>query len=44
MVGGNGYEATRCPLCGEIMWNGRCENQDCTYHWHPLEDEINKED
>ena len=28
-----------CPECGETMWNGRCENPDCHYHWHPKEDE-----
>ena len=32
MVGGNGWEVTRCPLCGELMWNGQCENIDCEYH------------
>jgi len=20
------------------MWNGQCENTDCGYHWHPMED------
>lgn len=39
MIGGNGYECTRCPLCGELMWNGRCENVDCEHHWQPLEED-----
>lgn len=21
------------------MWNGRCENRDCRYHWNPKADE-----
>lgn len=33
------YEWERCPSCGELMWNGRCENLDCDYHWHPKEEE-----
>ena len=28
-----------CPECGSTMWNGRCENPDCKYHWHPEEEE-----
>jgi len=43
MLGGNGYDCTRCPECGSLMWNGACENKDCNYHWHPLEDEIEEE-
>lgn len=47
-VGGGPYYAETCPECGETMWNGRCENPECIYHWHPLEDEpaehSNKED
>ena len=38
-VGYSGYECKRCPKCGELMWNGRCENLDCEYHWHPMEDD-----
>lgn len=34
MLGGGPYEATTCPECGSTMWNGRCENPDCKYHWH----------
>ena len=30
----NMYEVRRCPLCGELMWNGECENRDCKYHWY----------
>lgn len=35
MLGGGPYEATTCPECGSTMWNGRCENPDCKYHWYP---------
>lgn len=35
MLGGGPYEATTCPECGSTIWNGRCENPDCKYHWHP---------
>ena len=38
-VGYSGYEHRKCPLCGEDMLNGRCENLDCEYHWHPMEDD-----
>lgn len=40
-TGDNGYEYQTCPVCSEGMWNGRCENTDCEYHWHPLETEEN---
>ena len=33
------YKCTRCPLCGELMWNGQCENLDCKYHWYPKDDD-----
>ena len=33
------YEVTTCPLCGQLMFNGECENPDCRYHWHPMEDD-----
>lgn len=33
------YQAEPCPLCGETLWNGKCENPDCHYHWHPKDDE-----
>lgn len=39
MIGGGPYQGSRCPKCGELMWNGRCENIDCDYHWHPLEED-----
>ena len=42
-IGGNGYVVQDCPACGELMWNGRCENLDCDYHWFPLEDENEEE-
>ena len=34
----NLYEVKSCPLCGELMWNGKCENRDCKYHWYPLDE------
>jgi hypothetical protein len=39
MLGGGPYECRRCPKCGCLMWNGRCENKECEYHWHPMEDD-----
>lgn len=39
MLGGGPYEVTTCPECGSTMWNGRCENPNCKYHWHPEEEE-----
>lgn len=42
-VGYSGYECKRCPKCGELMWNGRCENLDCEYHWYPKDDNDEKE-
>lgn len=38
------YDCTRCPLCGELMWNGQCENLDCKYHWYPKDDDDECED
>ncbi len=38
-LGGGPYYIETCPLCGELMWNGQCENLDCEYHWHPKEDD-----
>ena len=38
------YYAEPCPLCGEMLWNGRCENPDCHYHWYPKEDDENDEE
>lgn len=39
-IGGGMYDAKPCPACGAILWNGRCENPDCKYHWQPrAEDE-----
>lgn len=37
------YDVTTCPLCGERMWNGRCENLDCRYHWKPYDEEEEEE-
>ena len=42
-IGGGPYYAETCPLCGETMWNGRCENPDCHYHWYPKEDDGNRQ-
>lgn len=40
MQGGTPYEVTgECPLCGNLMWNGRCENPDCKYHWEDMDEE-----
>jgi hypothetical protein len=38
-MGGGPYYAETCPACGGILWNGRCEDPDCPYHWDPKEDE-----
>ena len=38
-LGGGPYHAETCPLCGQTLWNGKCENPDCRYHWHPKEDD-----
>ena len=43
-IGGGMYHAETCPLCGETLWNGRCENPDCYHHWHPKDDEEENED
>lgn len=42
-VGYSGYEYETCPLCGQGMRNGQCENPDCEYHWNPKEDEESEE-
>ena len=33
------YDVKTCPICGQLMFNGECENPDCRYHWHPMEDD-----
>lgn len=38
-IGGGMYNAEPCPECGSTLWNGRCENPDCVYHWKPREDD-----
>jgi hypothetical protein len=43
MVGGGPYQASTCPKCGSIMWNGTCENKECEYHWYPLDEEEDNE-
>lgn len=43
-IGGGPYHAQRCPECGEVMWNGRCENRDCRYHWHPMDEDSAAQD
>lgn len=37
-IGGGPYYAEPCPECGFTLWNGRCENPDCPYHWNPKDD------
>ncbi len=32
-------ENERCPLCGSIMVDGRCEDKTCEFHWQPPEPE-----
>lgn len=39
MQGGGPYEVSDCPKCGNLMWNGQCENIDCEYHWYPMQDD-----
>ena len=38
-IGGGMYHAEPCPEGGAILWNGRCENPDCVYHWRPKQDD-----
>lgn len=38
-IGGGMYDVETCPERGALMWNGRCENLDCIYHWRPKTDE-----
>lgn len=38
-IGGGPYHAEICPECGSVMWNGRCENPKCDYHWKPKKDD-----
>ena len=38
-IGGGPYCMEPCPECGDILWNGQCENPDCYYHWHPKDDD-----
>lgn len=44
MLGRGPYQCGRCPRCGELMWNGYCENIDCEYHWIPVEEEEEEEE
>lgn len=44
MQGGGPYEVSDCPKCGNIMWNGQCENRDCEYHWYPLDKDEEEEE
>lgn len=43
-IGGGPYYAEPCSLCGQTLWNGRCENRDCFYHWNPKKDEDEEDD
>ena len=38
-IGGTPYDAGRCPECGGVTWNGKCEDPDCYHHWHPVQDD-----
>lgn len=42
-IGGGPYYAKTCPECGSVMWNGRCEDLECPYHWNPKEEETGEE-
>lgn len=44
MVGGGMYEVTTCPSCGELLWNGYCENKECKYHFYPYDENENEND
>ena len=35
---GGPYYAQQYPEYNGILWNGRCGNPECIYHWHPPED------
>lgn len=39
-IGGGPYYAQQYPEYSGILWNGRCENPECIYHWYPLEDDL----
>ena len=43
-IGGGPYYAEPCPFCGQTLWNGRCENPDCFFHWHPKKDDGEEDD
>ena len=36
-TGGGPYYAQQYPEYNGILWNGRCGNPECIYHWHPPE-------
>lgn len=38
-IGGTPYDAGRCPQCGGVTWNGRCEDPDCICHWQSISEE-----
>ena len=38
-IGGGMYDAQPCPICESILWNGKCENPDCHYHWYSKDDD-----
>ena len=33
-TGGGPYYAQQYPEYNGILWNGRCGNPECIYHWH----------
>ena len=38
-IDGGMYDVQPCPICGSILWNGKCENPDCHYHWYSKDDD-----
>lgn len=43
-IGGGSYYIEPCPECGATLWNGRRENSDCPFHWHPKNEGEDNED
>lgn len=32
------------PFLTNGMWNGKCENRDCDYHWNPMDTESDEQE
>lgn len=45
-IGGTPCDAGRCPQCGGVTWNDRCEDPNCIYQWRSAseEEELSEED